>query len=135
MSATQELAPISATETQSFDEYEAVVKALTPYITSAKTGEGDVARSAFYDHARIVGSINGEVATMDPDSYAAAVEGNESPDVRHRIAWIDISGPAAAAKVEFIDWVGFRFTDFFVLFKQDGEWKISSKVFDSHDKN
>ena len=135
MSATQELAPISANETQSFDEYEAVVKALTPYIASAKTGEGDVAHSAFYDYARIVGSINGQVSIMDPDSYAAAVEGSESPDVRYRITWIDISGPAAAAKVEFIDWAGFRFTDFFLLFKQDGEWKISSKVFNSHDKN
>lgn len=37
-----------------------------------------------------------------------------------------ISGPAAAAKVEFINWFGFRFTDFFVLYKHDGQSAVKS---------
>jgi hypothetical protein len=58
-----------------------------------------------------------------------------SPDVQHQIVWIDVSGPAAAAKVEFINWAGFRFTDFFVLYKNNDAWKISGKVYDSHSNN
>jgi hypothetical protein len=133
---TQVTKPTAADELHSFNEYKAVEKALQPYITSATSGDGNVIRTAFYDHAHIVGSIGGEFYNMDADVFAGVVtEGGPSPDVKHHIAWIDISGPAAAAKVEFRDWGGNRFTDFFVLYKHDGEWKISGKVCDSHANN
>lgn len=123
-------------EIQNFNEYQEVVKALQPYIESARTGNGKVMRSVFYDHAHVVGSMNGEHMNYTADGFAEAVGSlGGSENVRHHIAWIDISGPAAAAKVEFIDWLGFRFTDFFVLYKNDGQWKISGKVYDSHAKN
>jgi len=123
-------------EASSFGEYQAVAKALQPYIDSAKTGSGKLTRTAFFDHAHIVGSIGGEFYNMDADTFAGAVEsGGPAPDVKHHIAWIDISGSAAAAKVEFINWGGNRFTDFFVLYKHDGQWKISGKVYDSHSNN
>ena len=133
---TQVTKPTAADELHSFNEYKAVEKALQPYITSATSGDGNVIRTAFYDHAHIVGAIGGEFYNMDADVFAGVVtEGGPSPDVKHHIAWIDISGPAAAAKVEFRDWGGNRFTDFFVLYKHDGEWKISGKVCDSHANN
>ncbi|WP_298310132.1 nuclear transport factor 2 family protein [uncultured Aquimarina sp.] len=123
-------------EIQNFNEYQEVVKALRPYIDSAYTGDGKVIRSAFYDHAHIVGSISGNFYNMDVDTFGDAVDqGGPSENVKYHIAWIDISGPAAAAKVEFLDWGGHRFTDFFVLYKKDGQWKISGKVYDSHSKN
>ncbi|WP_062062331.1 nuclear transport factor 2 family protein [Aquimarina longa] len=123
-------------ELQSFNEYKDVEKALEPYIKSAKSGDGKLSRSGFYDHAHIIGSVEGQVYNMTADEFGVAVsEGGPSKNVQSHIAWIDISGPAAAAKVEFYDWNGSRFTDFFVLFKKDGEWKISGKVYDSHNKN
>ena len=73
---------------------------------------------------------------MTADQFGKAVgSGEPSENVKYHIAWIDVSGPAAAAKVEFIDWNGLRFTDFFVLYKNNGEWKISGKVYDSHSRN
>lgn len=124
------------TEAQSFNEYQEVVKALQPYIESARTGDGKLSRSAFYEHAHIVGSVDGEFSLPNADQFGEAVSsGGPSENVQYHIAWIDISGPAAAAKVEFIDWGGFRFTDFFVLYKKEGEWKISGKVYDSHSRN
>ncbi|MBS9464027.1 nuclear transport factor 2 family protein [Flagellimonas sp. 389] len=123
-------------EKQSFDAYKEVAKALQPYIESAKTGDGKLSRSAFYAHAHVVGSVDGEVYNVTADQFEGIVdEGGPSENVGHHIAWIDISGPAAAAKVEFYDWGGFRFTDFFVLYKKDGKWKISGKVYDSHSRN
>ncbi|WP_299297244.1 nuclear transport factor 2 family protein [uncultured Tateyamaria sp.] len=123
-------------EAHSFDEYKAIELALKPYIESAKSGDGALARTAFLDHAYIVGSIDGEHYNMDADTFAGAVTGGgPAPDVQHHIAWINVSGPAAAARVEFIHWGEHRFTDFFVLYKQDGAWKISGKVYDSHSKN
>jgi len=122
-------------EVRSFAEHKLVVAALQPYIDAAKTGDGDSLRAVFFDHAYVVGSTHGNFQSVDADSFRDAVDGAESPDVQHHIAWIDISGPAAAAKVEFVHWGGFRFTDFFVLYKHDGEWKISGKVYDSHAQN
>lgn len=132
-----ETTPVTkADEVRSFAEYQAIEAALQPYIESAKTGDGALTRTAFYDHAHIVGSVNGEFYNADLSAFVGSVsEGGPAPDVQHRIVWIDISGPAAAAKVEFINWGGFRFTDFFVLYKQDGAWKISGKVYDSHSQN
>ncbi len=123
-------------EAHSFAEYKAVEAALKPYIDGAKTGDGNHLRPAFFDHAHVVGSMNGDFLNMDADGFKDAINSfGPSPDIEHHVAWIDISGPAAAAKVEFINWLGFRFTDFFVLYKQDGQWKISGKVYDTHAKN
>lgn len=123
-------------EIQNFNEYQEVVKALQPYIKSARLGDGKLSRSAFYDHAHIVGSIEGSFYNMDADTFGDVVEqGGPAESIQHYISWIDISGPAAAAKVEFLDWNGLRFTDFFVLYKKGGQWKISGKVYDSHSKN
>lgn len=123
-------------EAFSFDEYKAVEAALRPYIEAAKTGDGALVRTAFYDHAHIVGSVDGTFYNSDADEFKEAVnETGAAPDIQHHIAWVDISGPAAAAKVEFVNWAGFRFTDFFVLYKHDGQWKISGKVYDSHAQN
>lgn len=126
----------AADEVHSFEEYKAVEAAIKIYTDSAHTGDGALSRTAFYDHAYIVGSIGGTTFEMDADAFAGAVsEGGPAANVQHRIAWINISGPAAAARVEFLDWNGMRYTDFFVLYKKDGTWKISSKVFDSHAQN
>lgn len=123
-------------ERQSFEEYEAIAAALKPYIEAARTGDGKVSRGAFMDHARIVGSVKGEYYDPDADAFAEIVnQSGPSPAVKHRIVWVDVSGPAAAAKVEFLDWGGLRYTDFFVLYRKDGEWKISGKVYDSHTNN
>lgn len=125
-----------ADEEQNFAVYAEIVEALQPYIKSAKSGDGKLTKTAFFDHAHIVGSVEGAFYDMDLDTFSGAVaEGGESRDIQHHIAWIDVSGPAAAAKVEFINWGGLRFTDFFVLYKHDGQWKISGKVYDSHANN
>lgn len=126
----------AADEKNNFAEYKAVEKALQHYIEASVNGDGENLRPTFFDHAHVIGSINGEVYNMTADEFKDSVtQGGASPSTKHHIAWIDISGPAAAAKIEFIDWSGFRFTDYFVLYKQDGEWKISGKVYDSHSQN
>jgi len=88
-----------ADEAHNFAAYKAVEKALKPYIDAAKTGDGELTRTAFADHAHIVGSIGGEHYNMTADEFKGAVSsGGPAPDVQHHIAWIDISGPSAGEK-------------------------------------
>lgn len=129
-------ATIVDTERRSFDAYEAIAAALQPYIDGARTGDGAAMRHAWFDHARIVGSLDGQPVNMNPDEFCALIDRvGGSPGVRARIASIDSAGNAASARVEFFDWGGVRYTDFFVLYKRDGVWKISGKVYDSHGRN
>ncbi len=123
-------------EIKSFTAYQEVVEALQPYIEGAREGDGELSRTAFFDHAHIVGSVGGQFSNSTADEFAKDVTDlGASKNIQYQIAWIDISGPAAAAKVEFLDWKGFRFTDFFVLYKHEGKWKISGKTYDSHSNN
>lgn len=58
-----------------------------------------------------------------------------SKDAEYEIAWIDISGPPAVAKVELFNWGGFRFSDYRSLFKHEDAQKVNAKVFDAHSQN
>lgn len=125
-----------STDIATFREYEAIKRTLHLYIDNASPGNGAAMRPAFFDHAHVVGSIEGTFYDMTADEFEEAVDaGGASPDLEYHVAWIDVSGNAAAAKLEFLNWGGHRFTDFFVLYKHEGEWKISGKVYDSHSRD
>ncbi|NJK28173.1 MAG: nuclear transport factor 2 family protein [Coleofasciculaceae cyanobacterium SM2_3_26] len=120
----------------SFDEYAAIAAALQPYIDAARTGNGSGMRHVWFDHAHIVGSLDGNPINVDAEAFCKFIdEVGGSPDVQARIVSIDYQGNAGSAHIEFQDWGGARYTDFFVLYKQDGQWKISAKVYDSHTRN
>ncbi len=123
-------------ERRSFEDHAAVAAALQPYIDAARTGDGAAMRDAWYDHAHIVGSLDGQAVTLDADAFCRLIDQvGGSPEVQARIASIDIAGNAAAARVEFLGWGGARYTDFFILYRRDGRWRISGKVYDSHSRN
>ncbi len=118
-------------EREQFDTYTAVTKALAPYTEGARAGDTKLLRSIFADHASIAGIYGGKLMATGAD---AVLEwpANPSPDVQVHIAALDISGPAAYAKLEIIDWMGMRFTDYLLLVRVDGQWKISAKLSDAH---
>lgn len=123
-------------ENKTFNEYAAIAAALQPYLDAAWTGNGDGMRAIWFDHARIVGSLDGQAVNLDPDAFCKLINHvGGSPNVQSRIASIEYAGNAASARIEFLDWGGVRYTDFFLLYKRDGVWKISGKVYDSHSRN
>ena len=127
---------VQSIEADKFAEYEGIKKAIQPYIDAAKSGKGKAVGPMFYDYAYVVGSLNGECMEIGADAFVKSLdEFGPSPDVEHHIAWIDISGPAAAVKLEFVNWLGNRFTDFSVLYKDGDHWRVSGKVFDAHGNN
>jgi hypothetical protein len=127
---------IKESEEQGFKAYQEVIKTLNTYIDGARNGDGKLSISNFYEHAHVVGSINGEISNVTPEKFKDAINSmGAAPNIQHTITWVDISGPAAAAKIDFFNWNGFRFTDFFVLYKQGDQWKISGKTYNSHSKN
>ena len=54
----------------SFREYEAIEQALKSYLDSTKTGESDGFAHDWFDHARAVGSVDGEAVNITRDELA-----------------------------------------------------------------
>ncbi len=123
-------------EQHSFSEYEAIVAALDPYMTVATTGDVEGVRKTWHDHARIVGARDGQSINLSLEEFCQRIASmGQAQDLQGRIVSVDIAGIAAVARLEFINWHGFRYTDFLLLSKQDGVWKVSAKVFHAHSRS
>ena len=56
------------------------------------------------------------------------------PALQARIVGIESAGSAAMARLEALDWRGTPYTDFVVMIRRDGDWRIDSKVFHAHSR-
>lgn len=115
------------------NDYEAIEVLIQHYIDGAVSGRGELMSPAFHEDATIFGYVG-------PDLFAGPIQGlfdwndsnGQAIGLRTYIAGIDLVGTIASVRVESDNWTGYRFTDFFNLLKQDGQWKIVSKVFYLH---
>lgn len=127
---------LTPAEVQSFEAFAALEAVLAVYVDAIHTGNGDAMRSTFYDHAHVVGALDGDPIDLDADAFAAFISTpGGSPRLKSHIASTDIQGNAASARLEFFDWGGVRYTHFIILYTQGGEWRISGVVYDSHSRN
>ena len=69
---------------------------------------------------------------LELEEFCGVIGRAARPDLEARIAGVELSGTAAMARLEAVNWRGTRYTDFFVLLKRDGAWRIASKVFFAH---
>lgn len=112
------------------DEQAQVRKPLEAYLQGHATGDGAYMRAAFLPTAHIEGIRDGKFASRTVDEYISGFQGKPAADEAQRkrsIDAIDVDGDAAMARVT-LDYPSGVFTDFFVLLKVDGEWKIANKV-------
>jgi hypothetical protein len=88
-------------------------------------------RAAFLPTARIESVRGGPLTSWTLDVYCQRFKGQPAPDEAQRrrtIDALDIHGTAASARVTLVHG-GVTFTDYFVLLKTEGGWKIASKTF------
>ena len=105
--------------------------ALEHYLQGHATGEAAHMREAFLPTAHIEGIREGKFTSWTLEEYCALFTGTPAADEatrRRSIDSIDVSGTAASAKATLIHGP-ITFTDYFVLLKIDGVWKIANKVY------
>ena len=115
---------------QQASEDAAVRKPLEAYLQGHATGDASHMRSAFLPTAHIEGIRDGKFLSWTADEYIAGFKAQPPADEARRKRWIDsvdVSGNAAMSRVT-LDYPSGTFTDYFVLLKVDGEWKIANKV-------
>ena len=126
------LALASPALAQTSDE-QAVRAAINQYFRGHATGSADEMRKAFLPTAHIEGIRNGTFVSWTVDEYCANFKGKPAADEVSRKRTIDsvnVSGTAAMARATLVHGAT-TFTDYFVLLKSDGEWKIANKVYSS----
>lgn len=114
-------------------EEQGVRAAVTQYFKGHATGNGDEMRKAFLPTAHIEGNRDGKFVSWTVDEYCSRFSGKPANDEAARkrtIDSVDVSGTAAMAEATLVHGAT-TFTDYFVLLKVNGEWKIANKVYAS----
>jgi uncharacterized protein (DUF2336 family) len=122
-------APITAQNT----EEAGVRAAINQYFKGHSTGSGEEMRQAFLPTAHIEGNREGKFVSWTVAEYTSRFAGKPAADEASRKRTIDrveISGTAAMASATLVHGAT-TFTDYFVLLKVDGAWKIANKVYSS----
>jgi hypothetical protein len=117
---------------QNTDE-QGVRAAINQYFKGHATGQAEEMRKSFLPTAHIEGIRQGVFTSWTVDQYVANFRGTPAADEAARKRTIDrvnISGTAAMANATLVHGAT-TFTDYFVLLKVDGSWKIANKVYSS----
>ena len=107
--------------------------AVDQYFKGHATGNADEMRKAFLPSAHIEGIRNGTFTSWTAEEYSSRFTGKPAADEAGRKRTIDtvnVSGDAAMVRATLIHGPT-TFTDYFVLLKSGGEWKIANKVYSS----
>lgn len=108
-----------------------ITAALEAYLNGHATGDAKYFRAAFLPTAHIEGNREGKFVSWTLDMYCEMFKGIPAPDEATRkrtIESIDVSGDSAMAKATLVHGP-VTFTDYFVLMKVEGCWKIANKVY------
>jgi putative lumazine-binding protein len=113
---------------------EAAVRAvINQYFKGHSTARSDEMSKAFLPSAHIEGIRDGVFTSWTASEYSGRFTGRPAADEASRKRTIDlvsISGTAAMASATLVHGA-MTFTDYFVLLKVNGEWKIANKVYSS----
>src|SRR5690606_29440865 len=112
---------------------QAVRAAINQYFRGHATASADEMRKAFLPTAHIEGIRGGRFVSWTVEEYCANFKGEPAADEAARtrtIDSVDVSGTAAMARATLRHGAT-TFTDYFVLLKVNGEWKIANKVYAS----
>lgn len=115
------------------DEAALARKPIEAYLQGHATGDPAYMRAAFLPSAHIEGLREGKFVSWTVDEYTSRFTGNPAADEAQRTRRIDnveINGTAGTARAT-LTFPNAVVTDFFVLLKVDGEWKIANKVYSS----
>jgi hypothetical protein len=117
-------------------EEQGVRTAIGQYFEGHATGDAAHFRRAFLPTAHIEGNRQGKFTSWTLEEYCANFDGRPAADEATRkrsIDLVDVSGDSAVARAT-LDHGAIVFTDYFVLLKVDGAWKIANKVYHGHRK-
>ena len=121
---------VHAQQTDTLSEIPAIEECLMDYIDGTANGWPDSVRAAFHpDFYLYYVNAQDSLVARDGEAYINNIKPGEKANRVGRIISIDYTGNAAIAKAEILV-PGWRlFTDYFLLMKYQGSWKIVQKSY------
>lgn len=114
-------------------DFAAAREAVEAYFRAADSGRADSVRNVFHPAGRVEGVQRGTFVSWSADEFATRNFKGEPPasaaTIQRTIEWLDLSGPGAVARVTIKIGADNTYTDYFILFKVDGAWKVGLKAF------
>ncbi|MEM7772674.1 MAG: nuclear transport factor 2 family protein [Cyanobacteria bacterium P01_E01_bin.6] len=124
---------MSHSSTTYISDYDAIIKALQPYLDGATSGRGNNMKPTFHQDATIYGYIGPDLIAGPIQLLYDFNDQNGPASYLHaRFVSIDIIDTIATVRIELDNWTGYQFTDLITLLKMDGEWKAVNKIFHTH---
>ena len=114
-------------------DHQGIRATINQYFNGHATGQAEEMRKAFLPSAHIEGLRQGVFTSWTVDQYVGNFRGtpaSDEPSRKRTIDSVDIDGTAAMVKATLVHGAT-TFTDYFVLLKVDGAWKIANKVYSS----
>jgi hypothetical protein len=130
MSGTTTAKQVDSKSTPS-TEHAAVRVPIEQYFLGHARDDASPMRQAFLPTAHIESIREGVFTSWSLDVYCERFKGTPASDEAQRrrtIDWIDVAGNSACAKITLVHGA-ITFTDYFVLLKVEGDWKIANKAF------
>ncbi len=126
------LTPIASAQAPGFVSEDAMVReTVANYLHGLKFNDIESLKKAFLPEAKLYFvKKNGTLGQLTQAEWYAGFKGSAGKEEQGdlSIASIDVSGNAAAAKVEE-EYPNSHYTDYISLLKLNGEWKIVNKIF------
>jgi len=113
-------------------DYAMVEKTVSYYLDGGTNNDFETLKKAFHETATMRYIRDGYQEVNAIEFFKSVMKPGPKQNRKTRIAYINIMGEAASARLE-IEYPTFTFIDYMNLLKIDGEWKIVSKIF--HRKN
>lgn len=104
------------------------------YVDSMDESNPDKVKEAFHTNAKVVGYLHGDFLEMSVDDFANFVASQQPPpqekgeNVVYEILECEIEGTTGCVKVRDT-YLGITFLDTLSFIRNDGEWRIYSKLF------
>jgi len=120
---------VQAQTTGTTTEIDQISETIMDYIKGTANGQPDRLRKAFHPNFNLYTVTNDTLQIRSGEKYISNIKEGEKSNRLGRIISIDFEKDAAVAKAEIIV-PGWRvFTDYFLLLKYQGSWKIVQKSY------
>ena len=122
---------VKAQTKNSESEIALITETLMNYIDGTANGEPEKLKKAFHPDFNLYTVSNDTLRVRSGEKYVSNIKEGEKSNRIGRIISIDHENDAAIAKVEIVIPNWRIFTDYFLILKYEGSWKIVQKSYTS----
>lgn len=122
---------------EQIEEFNAVENLAWKFVEAVKKGNSEIVKPYFYEKANFYGQLNeNEYQSGSIQGFYDTIDKMGSAGEKYvaRVDVVSLEKTIAMVRVIEDNWHGYKFTDFLIMNKINGEWKIVAKVYDTLSK-